>query len=183
MELARREGWGSAKLSVEALVRWVLPDLPDGHGGEVHDPWYEPKAKGGLGGGGDALTYAVPLADLKGTPASVRVTLYYQAIPPSYLQDRFCSTPTLPDTARLFFVAGHTNLDGTRAEGWKLQVVSSGAVAVGVTDIARPGRSRYSPARLMERLRPFLLLLALLSPSIARAEAQRPCSARRSIAI
>jgi len=136
VELARREGLGSAKLSVEALTRRVLPDLPDGHGGEVHDPWYEPKSKGGLGGGGDALTYAIPLADIQGTPASVRVTLYYQAIPPSYLQDRFCSTPALPDTARLFFVAGHTSLDGTRAEGWKLQVVSSGAVAL-KTGVAR----------------------------------------------
>ena len=63
----------------------------------------------------------------------MRVTLYYQAMPPFYLQDRFCTTPTQPDTARLFFVAGHTNLDNTRAEGWKLQVVSSGAVPVGTT--------------------------------------------------
>ena len=137
LELARKEGLGSAKLPAEALVRKVLPDLPDGRGGEVHDPWYEPKSKGGLGGGGDALTYDVPLKDLQGTPASVRVTLYYQAIPPAYLQDRFCTTPTQPDTARLFFVAGHTNLDGTRAEGWKLQVVSSGAVAVGVPEARR----------------------------------------------
>jgi hypothetical protein len=60
----------------------------------------------------------------------VRVTLYYQSIPPFYLQDRFCTTPNRPDTSRLFFVAGHTSLDGTRAEGWKLQVVSSGTVAV-----------------------------------------------------
>jgi hypothetical protein len=131
LELARSEGLGSTKLPAEELVKRVLPDLPDGHGGEVHDPWYEPKSKGGKGGGGDELTYAVPLADLKGTPASVRVTLYYQAIPPAYLQDRFCSTPRQPDTERLFFVAGHTNLDSTRAEGWKLQVVSSGVVAVG----------------------------------------------------
>jgi len=144
VELARREGLGSAKLSAEALTRRVLPDLPDGHGGEVHDPWYTPKSKGGLGGGGDALTYAVPLADLQGTPASVRVTLYYQAIPPSYLQDRFCSTPALPDTARLFFVAGHTQLDGTRAEGWKLQVVSSGAVAVGGTGALKSGLASWS---------------------------------------
>ncbi|MBW8873386.1 MAG: cytochrome P460 family protein [Acidobacteria bacterium] len=143
MELARSEGLGSAKLSVENLVRRVLPDLPDGHGGEVHDPWYEPKSQGGLGGGGDALTYAIPLADLKGAqPASVRVTLYYQAIPPSYLQDRFCSTPAQPDTARLFFVAGHANLDGTRAEGWKLQVVSSGVVGVGA-----PAREAASSGR------------------------------------
>jgi hypothetical protein len=132
VELARQNGMGSPKLSAEDLTRRVLPDLPDGHGGEVHDPWYEPKSAGGLGGGGDALTYAVPLADLIGVqPASVRVTLYYQSIPPAYLQDRFCSTPGQPDTSRLFFVAGHTDLGGTRAEGWKLKVVSSGAVAVG----------------------------------------------------
>jgi hypothetical protein len=132
VELARQNGLGSPKLSDADLVRRVLPDLPDGHGGEVHDPWYEPKSQGGLGGGGDALTYAVPLADLAGgQPASVRVTLYYQAIPPGYLQDRFCTTPALPDTSRLFFVAGHTDLDNTRAEGWKLQVVSSGVVAMG----------------------------------------------------
>ena len=60
------EGLGSPKLSAEALVHHVLPDLPDGQGGEVHDPWYKPKSKGGLGGGGDALTYAIPLADLQG---------------------------------------------------------------------------------------------------------------------
>jgi hypothetical protein len=29
-----------------------------------------------------------------------------------------------------FFVAGHLNLDGSRADGWKLQVVSSGTVPV-----------------------------------------------------
>jgi hypothetical protein len=148
VELARREGMGSAKLSAEDLTRRVLPDLPDGHGGEVHDPWYQPKSKGGRGGGGDALTYSVPLADLKGgaaSVASVRVTLYYQSIPPSYLQDRFCSTPNRPDTARLFFVAGHTNLDGTRAEGWKLQVVSSGTVAVG--EAAAAGDPRNSRSR------------------------------------
>ena len=130
VELARREGLGSAKLSAEALTHHILPDLPDGHGGEVRDPWYEPKSQGGLGGGGDEITYAIPLSDIKGTPASVKVTLYYQAIPPFYLQDRFCSTPAQPDTGRLFFLAGHTNLEGTRAEGWKLQVVSSGVVGI-----------------------------------------------------
>jgi len=139
--LAEQNGLGSPKLSTADLVRRVIPDLPDGHGGEVHDPWYVPKAQGGLGGGGDALTYEVPLADLLGkTPASVKVTLYYQAIPPGYLQDRFCTTPAKPDTARLFFVAGHTNLDGTRAEGWKLQVVSSGVVPLAGTSQAGTGK-------------------------------------------
>ncbi len=131
VELARSEGLGSAKLSAEQLAHEVRPKLPDGRGGQVDDPWYRPKAEGGLGGGGDAVIYSVPLADLKGArPASVRATLFYQATPPFYLQDRFCSTPAQPDTQRLFFIAGHLNLEGTRAEGWKLQVVSTGEVPV-----------------------------------------------------
>jgi hypothetical protein len=40
-------------------------------------------------------------------------------------------------TSRLFFLAGHTSLGGTRAEGWKLQVVSSGTVAVPAEAVAR----------------------------------------------
>jgi hypothetical protein len=129
LALAEATGLGSPKLSAKDLVERVLPDLPDGKGGHVNDPWYKPKSEGGLGGGGDALTYAVPLADLGGArPAAVRVTLYYQSIPPFYLQDRFCTAANKPDTSRLFFLAGHLNLDGTRAEGWKLQVVSTGVV-------------------------------------------------------
>jgi hypothetical protein len=131
LALAEAEGLGSPKLSAKDLVERVLPDLPDGQGGHVDDPYYKPKSEGGLGGGGDALTYAVPLAALGGAqPASVRATLYYQSIPPFYLQDRFCTAVNQPDTSRLFFLAGHLNLDGTRAEGWKLQVVSSGVVKV-----------------------------------------------------
>ncbi len=130
LALGEKTGLGSPKLSVADLIHRILPDLPDGKGGTVNDPWYKPVSEGGKGGGGDELTYAVPLKALKGTPASVRVTLYYQSIPPFYLQDRFCSTPNRPDTSRLFFLAGHTNFTGTRAEGWKLSVVSSGMVAV-----------------------------------------------------
>lgn len=80
-------------------------------------------------GGGDSLVYAVDLAGLAGEPASVSATLYYQAIPPYYLQDRFC-TSTSDDTQRLYFLASHLNLEGTAAEGWKLQVVGSGSVPV-----------------------------------------------------
>jgi hypothetical protein len=136
LKLAQEAGLGSKKYSAADLVEHVMPDLPDAKGGKVDDPWYKPKAAGGLGGGGDEVSYAVPLGSLKGKPASVRATLSYQAIPPFYLQDRFCTTPNRPDTARLFFVAGHVNLDSTRAQGWKLQVVSSGAVPLGGTTAA-----------------------------------------------
>jgi hypothetical protein len=82
-------------------------------------------------GGGDALVYEVPSGDLAGTPVAVEATLYYQATPPYYLEDRFC-TSRGDDTQRLYFLTGHLNLDGSAAEGWKLKVVSSGRVPVRV---------------------------------------------------
>jgi hypothetical protein len=75
------------------------------------------------------LTYEVPLAALGGRPAAVQATLQYQAIPPFYLQDRFC-TADGDDTRRLYFLAGHLNLQGTAAEDWKLAVVTTGPVPV-----------------------------------------------------
>ena len=80
-------------------------------------------------GGGDSLRYEVDLRELAHPPAGVRATLYYQATPPFYLQDRFCTSQS-DDTQRLYFLAGHLNLEGTAAEDWKLEVVSSGAVAI-----------------------------------------------------
>jgi hypothetical protein len=148
VERARKAGLGSSKLSAEDLVHDILPKLPSTTGGQVRDPYYLPRSQGGLGGGGDALTYTIPLADLKGRhPATVQARLFYQAMPPYFLQDRFCTAPEKPDTSRLFFLTGHLDLSGTRAEGWKLLVVSSGAVAVAV---AVPG-SRVSSEQGEER--------------------------------
>jgi hypothetical protein len=80
-------------------------------------------------GGGDTVRYEVDLAGLDGTPATVQATLYYQAIPPYFLQDRFCTSQSA-DTQRLYFLTGHLNLDGTAAESWKLLVVGTGPVPV-----------------------------------------------------
>ena len=82
-------------------------------------------------GGGDSLVYDVPLADLPAGshPAALQATLYYQAAPPFYLQDRFC-TAKGDDSERLKFLVEHLNLDGTAADDWKLKVVSSGVVAL-----------------------------------------------------
>ena len=134
LERAEKYHLGSERLSAEALVEDVQAKLPDGEGGTVDDAWYVPRSEGGLGGGGDALTYRVPLADLAGEPAEVHATLYSQSIPPFYLQDRFCTTPGGRDTQRLYFLAGHLDLDGTEAEDWKLRVVSSGEVGVPAAD-------------------------------------------------
>jgi len=117
-------------LSVEEVVHHVTPVLPAPGGGRTDDPWYVPRSQGGEGGGGDELTYRVRLDELEGEPAAVRVRLHYQAIPPFYLQDRFCIAPGDRDTQRLYFLAGHADLDGTEAAGWRLEVVSSGEVPV-----------------------------------------------------
>jgi hypothetical protein len=80
-------------------------------------------------GGGDTFAYHVPLAGLSAAPAKVSATLYYQAIPPFFLQDRFC-TAKGTDVDRLRFVTSQLKLEGTRAARWKLNMVSSGPVAV-----------------------------------------------------
>jgi hypothetical protein len=73
------------------------------------------------GTGLDNLTYVI--SGLTGSPATVRVTLYHQSLAPYFLQDRFCVAPGEQDTRRLYFLAGHLNLDGTEADGWKLRLV------------------------------------------------------------
>jgi hypothetical protein len=117
IDISEALGAGSA-MAVDASPKAVGPD-----------PDYADGA-----GGADSLTYEVPLADLDGTPVSVRARLYYQATPPFYLQDRFC-TAQGPDRDRLYFLSGHLKLEGTKAESWKLEVADSGAVLLpGVAD-------------------------------------------------
>ena len=45
----------------------------------------------------------------------MQATIYYQATPPSYLQDRFCTSKG-DDAKRLFFLTGKLNLAGTPAK-------------------------------------------------------------------
>ncbi len=82
-----------------------------------------------VAGGGDAVQYHIPLTDIAGSPASVEATLYYQATPPFYLQDRFC-TAEGTDRDRLAYLAAALKLDKTPAADWKLRLVSSGRIAV-----------------------------------------------------
>jgi cytochrome c553 len=81
-------------------------------------------------GGGDSLRYQIPMADIQGQPASVEAVVYYQATPPFFLQDRFC-TAQGTDRDRLAYLASALNLAQTPAQDWKLFLVSSGKVAVG----------------------------------------------------
>jgi len=77
------------------------------------------------GSGSDEITFRVPLADAPGA-ATVRATLYYQAIPPYYLQDRF-TIGRGKETQRLYYVTSHLATDGTPIQDWKLEIVSADA--------------------------------------------------------
>src|SRR5688572_12336827 len=109
----------------EALGADVLMALEAGPDRNVEkdDPDYRT-------GGSDSLIYRVPLAELGGKQAAaVQATLHYQATPPYFLQDRFCTSGSA-DTKRLYYLAGKLNLAGTMAQDWKLRVVTSGPVTV-----------------------------------------------------
>ena len=80
-------------------------------------------------GGEDSVDYEIPLTEIGGVPASVEAILYYQATPPFYLQDRFC-TAKGRDADRLFLLAGFLRQSGTESDNWKLRLVSTGRVPV-----------------------------------------------------
>ena len=112
-------GEAAGKYSVfmaEKLAResgsWGVGDDPDYH-----------SAGGKPFGGSDIFYYAIPLNDIKGKPAKVSASIYYQATPPFYLQDRFC-TAKGDDRDRLYYLAGKINLDNI-AKDWKLPIASN----------------------------------------------------------
>lgn len=75
--------------------------------------------------GQDRLRYVVTLPDgLDPARLSVKVTMYYQSIPPFWLHQRFTLAPDGPATRRLYYLTSHLNLQGTVMEHWKLRLVS-----------------------------------------------------------
>jgi hypothetical protein len=90
----------------------------------------DPDYADGAAKGQDALVYKIDAKDITGTPVAVRAQLFFQATPPSYLQDRFC-TAKGADRDRLYFLGGHLNLTGTKAAEWKFLIADSGAKRAG----------------------------------------------------
>jgi hypothetical protein len=93
-------------------------------GDAASDPAYQ------NGSGTSVVRYEIPLSRLaraSSSNLSVKATLYYQAIPPYYLTQRFEQAPHAPGTQRLFYLASRLNTVGTPIEGWKLLIASSPA--------------------------------------------------------
>jgi hypothetical protein len=95
---------------------WAEETKP--HGGAAKDPDYA------NGSGADTIVYSIPLADLKGTPAAVSATIFYQTIPPYYLRQRFTDS-TMPDTYRLMEMTGSLKTGDTPFPHWKLRVTGA----------------------------------------------------------
>ena len=80
-------------------------------------------------GGGDTLDYRISVGDLPDDVASIRATLHYQATPPFYLQDRFC-TGKGANRDRLYHLSSLLDTSDTPIEDWKFRMVTTGAVAI-----------------------------------------------------
>jgi len=112
-------GWTEKGPDPSLNGRFLKATFP--HGEAEKDPDYRD------GKGHDRLTYRVALPDDVDTSAvSVRATLFYQNIPPYYLNDRFRIGKGEP-TRRLYYIASNLNLEGTPMEDWKIQIATASA--------------------------------------------------------
>jgi hypothetical protein len=102
-------------------------------GAEANDPdYYDPQLTGA-----DAIEYQIALPpEVLERADHVQVSLYYQSIPPFYLQQRFQDASggaaQKDDIQRLYYLTSHLNLDAATdgdgaplLAGWKLRVASA----------------------------------------------------------
>lgn len=90
------------------------------HGLAKDDPRYAD------GSGADEVRYRITLPEGADPELlKVRVTLYYQAIPPYFLRNLFRTAPDQPATQRLHFMLSRVDFEGTAVEDWKLPIVSA----------------------------------------------------------
>lgn len=77
------------------------------------------------GAGSDRVVYRIEIGEqLDSEDIHVECTLYYQAIPPYFLNNIFRSAPDSKAVQRLYFMLSHLHLDGTAIENWKLAIDS-----------------------------------------------------------
>jgi len=91
------------------------------HGDAERDPEYINRSGAT---GADLIIYRIPLNERTRAAVSVQVTLNYQAIPPSYLKDRF-TIGKGPETQRLAYLTSHLNVEKTPIDSWKLPIAST----------------------------------------------------------
>ncbi len=120
------KGWtkeGPSSLIPRKFIEETFP-----RANALDDPQYQD------GSGTDVVTYEITLpAGVDTSNLTVQATLYYQAIPPYYLAQRFENIPAGADgdaRRRLYALVSNLDTRGTAIENWKLRVVSA-SVSVG----------------------------------------------------
>ena len=117
-------GWTHKGPDTSLNGRYLHATYPEGNAEK--DPDYQ-DGKAGT----DNLTYKITLpAGVDASKCRVQATLYYQTIPPYYLNQRFTAAPNGDATRRLYYLTSNLNLSGTPVQNWKLPLVSTGPVAV-----------------------------------------------------
>lgn len=74
--------------------------------------------------GHDQIQYQISLPPNTPPNVEVRATLYYQAIPPYYLRDRFQGVPDGDATKRLYYMTSRASFQGPTAS-WKFKLASA----------------------------------------------------------
>ena len=115
-------GWTTKGPDSSLNGRYLHATFPEGNA--VNDPDYK-DGKAGT----DNITYRITLpAGVDATKCKVQATLYYQTIPPYYLNQRFTAAPTGDATKRLYYLTSNLNLSDTPVKDWKLPIVSTGLI-------------------------------------------------------
>jgi len=81
------------------------------------------------GSGTSIVRYEIPLNAFTTRNITVTATLYYQSIPPYFLNDRFTQAPTGPATRRLYYLTSNLQTKGTSIEDWKFRIATASEVA------------------------------------------------------
>ncbi|MGZ8710534.1 MAG: hypothetical protein ACXW28_09930, partial [Thermoanaerobaculia bacterium] len=112
-------GWTKEGPDPSLNGRFLKATYP--HGNAANDPDYR------SGKGFDRVQYRIELPpDVDAKNVSVRASLYYQNIPPYYLQQRF-TIGKGEATKRLYYIASNLNLNDSPMENWKILIGTANA--------------------------------------------------------
>jgi hypothetical protein len=77
------------------------------------------------GSGTNVVRYEIPLTAFTGKNVTITATIYYQSIPPYFLNDRFTQAPNAAATQRLYYLTSNLQTKGTAIENWKFQIAQA----------------------------------------------------------
>jgi cytochrome c553 len=114
------KGWSKNGPSPAIPHAYIEATFPKGNAAQ--DPNYQD------GSGTDVVTYEVALPKgIDPSSVTVQATLYYQSIPPYYLNMRFQTAPQGEATRRLYYLTSNLSVGGTAIKDWKMKLVSASA--------------------------------------------------------